>query len=188
MKKKFFSTLALAVFIATASFAQFEVKINPVGLLWGGVTASGEVVFADNMGAELTLGLANTGVNIFTDGDTQLNGFKATGAFKYYFSPIEGGDGFYAGPYLKYRLLSGKYDSELTNQSESVDWNKVAVGLLAGYKWVAESGLLFEISAGAGRSFVSNISSSEDDESYDFSSIPFLNIDLVGKLAVGYRF
>ncbi len=188
MKKKIFSTLVFALVFGSTIFAQVEVKLNPIGLLWGGVTASGEVILSENMGAELTLGLANTNLTIFTGDNTKTTGFKGTGAFKYYFSPIDGGDGFYAGAYVKYRLLSGKYDSSFTNQSESIDWNKLAVGLLTGYKWVADSGLLFEISGGFGRTFVNNISTTEDDESYDFSDIPFFNFDLVGRFAVGYRF
>ena len=59
MKKKIFSTIAVALFFATVTFAQVEVKVNPIGLLFGGVSVSGEYILSDNMGVELTGRLAS---------------------------------------------------------------------------------------------------------------------------------
>ena len=55
-----------------------------------------------------------------------------------------------------------------------------------GYKWVADSGLVFEIGAGGGRTFSDKIEWLDEDgsELEDFS----IRIDVIGKLAIGYRF
>lgn len=182
MKKKLFSTLVLAVAFASVAFSQIEVKVNPVGLLWGGVSASGEYILSDNMGVEVSARLASRNL-AFTSEDVRATGFGAGAQFKYYFSPNQGGDGFYASAYLRYAGLSGKYTGELSGTEETVNWNKTAVGLGLGYKWVADSGLLFEIGGGVGRNLSSKWTYS-DDSTIDFS-FPF---DATFRLSVGYRF
>ena len=183
MKKKLLSTIAVALFFATATFAQIEVKVNPVGLLFGGVCISGEYILSDNMGVELTGRLASRNL-AFTTEDSKLTGFGSTAAFKYYFSPDVGGDKFYAGVYARYAGLKGKYTGDLSQKEETVTWNKFALGINAGYKWVADSGLLFEVGTGIGRNLSSEWTYSDGDESYDFN----FPLDFTFRISVGWRF
>lgn len=182
MKKKFFSTIAVALFFATVTFAQVEVKVNPIGLLFGGVSVSGEYLLSDNMGVELTGRLASR--NITLAESVKFTGFGSTAAFKYYFSPDVGGDNFYAGVYLRYVGMTGEYIGTITQVEEKATRTKVALGFNAGYKWVAESGLLFEIGTGLGRNLISEWTYSDGDDSFSLN----LPLDFTFRVSVGWRF
>lgn len=182
MKKRLF-TLVAALFMATSMFAQFEVKVNPIGLLFGGISASGEYILNDNMGVEVSARLSSNKLTITTE-ETKLTGFGIGAAYKYYFSPDDGADKFYANLYARYGGLSGKYTGSISAAEEKATYSKVAVGFGIGYKWLADSGLLFELGFGAGRNLAQTWSYS-DNTNY---SAPQWGLDLTGKLAIGWRF
>ncbi len=182
MKKRIL-TLVAALFLTTSMFAQFEVKVNPIGLLFGGISASGEYILSDNMGVEVSARLSSNKLTISTE-STKLTGFGFGAAYKYYFSPEDGGDKFYANVYARYGGLSGKYTGTVSQQTETVNYSKVAVGFGAGYKWVADSGLLFELGLGVGRNLGQKWTYS-DNQDY---LTPSWGLDLTGKLAIGWRF
>lgn len=173
MKKRLFATIAAVLFVVGASFAQIEVKVNPIGLLFGGISASGEYILNDNMGVEASLRLAST-----TLVDVKTTGFGAGASYKYYFSPDKGADKFYVYGYLDY--VGGKGTD---SASATLTYSRVAAGFGAGYKWVADSGLLFDIGFGIGRNLSSNWTWSDGQT----TSINF-PLDLNGKLAIGWRF
>ena len=185
--KKVFLTVIFGLTMLWAQ-AQIEVKLNPIGTLFGSPDLSGEYIVNDNFGAELTLGLEMGTYGMITvDGDgydPKKSGFNVMASGKYYFSPDDGCDGMYAGLYL--RDKSFKVDDKNSDYSYGYKRNSFSGGMLVGYKWVADSGLVFEIGAGGGRTFSDKIEWLDEDgsELEDFS----IRIDVIGKLAIGYRF
>ena len=133
-------TLLLVSGFSMLTKAQFEVKLNPVVLLFEGGVVSAEFPLNPNFGAETTLIAVPDG------------GFGVFGMGKYYFRPRMGIDRFYAGAYVGF--LEDLY----------------GLGFHFGTKMVAQRGLIFEFSIGAGREF------------NDGGFFPY------GKLDIGYRF
>lgn len=60
---------------------------------------------------------------------------------------------------------------------------------MAGWKWVSDSNILFELDFGAGRNFVNRTTfDDEANSSIGFDDITGGNIDVMLRLIVGYRF
>ncbi|HMX38702.1 MAG TPA: hypothetical protein PKD78_00180 [Saprospiraceae bacterium] len=125
MKHLFFS-LMLLIGCNTAAFAQFEIKGNPIALLFETVALSAEYSNLDDWGGQ---------ADLFT-----VDGFGflyATG--KYYLSPKYGADRFHVGAFLGSAFGDGE--------------GNVGIGFMAGYKVMSPKRLIFEIGAGVGRGF-----------------------------------
>ena len=187
MKK--FILSALMMLAVGAGFAQkkFEAKINPLGALFGMPDVSGEYIVSDSFGVELGLGIAfgdYSGISVYGLETPKQSGFGAKVAAKYYFSPDEGGDGWYGGIYLRQETLSVTFSQ--SNNSSDFKSSVFAGGVEFGKKWLFDSGLLIELGAGFGKPFTesrkfTNISS-------DYVGEIKLGVDFTGKFAVGYRF
>lgn len=115
MKKKIL-TLSTFMLIAAYGFAQIEVKLNPIGLLFGQIPISGEYLINDDMGAEVTVGYYFKKESGFND-VSKSSGLVSNVLFKYYFNPEKGGDKFYAFPYFRYVSRSFTF-TDATNNSE----------------------------------------------------------------------
>ncbi|NNC82970.1 MAG: DUF3575 domain-containing protein [Flavobacteriales bacterium] len=190
MKKQltYLTILSLFLFQGNAILAQGEVelKINPVGALFGFFDVAGEYMVNENFGAELSLGLV-TGKATTVDvegADPTKSGFGVMGYGKYYFSPDQGCDRFYAGVYLRQR--SWKVEDGDNEDYAAFKRSIVGAGIGVGYKVVGDSGILFEIGFGIGRA----ISEKNEwvDENNEGGEFPNLGVDGIGRLAVGYRF
>ncbi len=167
---------------AQTSQAQIEVKINPIGALFSAPDLGVEYIVNESFGVELNLAF---NFNKFTVDGTEFRntGFGTRLSGKYYFSPDDGGDRWYAGVYTKFRRGNGSAD----NSTDEVTSTRLAVGILFGHKWVTKHNLVFEINVGFGRAFISKWEYS-DGEEVNTNDIPLLNWDVVGTFAVGYRF
>jgi len=172
---KIFKLLFLCLFISTATFAQNEIKVNPIGILFGDLSALYEKGLGENSGVEVFAGFGTDKQDVGTV-EWKQTAFNLGGAYKYYFNPDMGFDKFYVGPYARFQSGKWKLDDESSNSS------RFAVGLLGGYKWVSEKGILFELGFGVGRAFVNKI----DDNTFGLASVT--DLDFTGRLAVGYRF
>jgi len=185
MKKSILLIAALVV--VTMASAQIEVKINPVGALFGSPDVAAEYFVSDNFGAELTLGLVSGSAglaNSLNDWDPKRSGFGVMGMGKYYFSPDEGCDKFFAALYLRQR--SWKVDDKNSDDYPGFSRSIFAGGFALGYKWVGDSGIMLEIAGGAGRAFSEkNEWLNVDNQGIEF---PNLGLDAITRLAVGYRF
>ncbi|MCB0495736.1 MAG: DUF3575 domain-containing protein [Cyclobacteriaceae bacterium] len=179
MNKKSFILLAL-IALSLSAKAQFEAKINPFSILWGSIDVAAEYGFSDNFGIDLAPTIA---FDKQTLDDVEYKSTRAGVVVnpRYYFSPNKGLDKFYFGGYLKY--MSGAYKSDGV-----IGWKneRFAGGFNIGYKIVAESGFLFDIAFGGGKAFVNKNTSELDG--IDLTLLDAINIDFVGKLAVGWRF
>ena len=159
--------------------AQTDVTINPIALLFSNFGLSVEKPLRDNFGLE---GTANFRFNKYDALGDEFgsNGFGLRAMGKYYFKPTKGINRFHVAPYARIGYNSINFTSDKVKNF------RFAFGFYTGYKWVSSGNIIFELGLGAGRAFVNNYSS--DAASFDASDWPGINIDLTGKLAIGYRF
>jgi hypothetical protein len=128
--------------------AEFELSTNPIFLLipeTGIIPLSLEAIVNADWGAGMDAAIGTSG-----------GGYIYASA-KHYFNPEKGGDKFYLG------LFAGG-----ANFLDEVGYG---LGFMAGYKWMSQSGITFELAGGLGRDFTGNV-----------GFLPY------GKLNVGYRF
>ena len=194
--KNYLLAMVLFFFAATpAAFSQLEVKANPLGIIWGGdIDLSVEYIVSPDFGIEARIPFRGGNITLGNEG---FDRFK-TGAIlsgRYYFKPELGGDNFYAGVYGKY--FNTSYNSQVAGSINDFARNRVALGLLLGYKWVSDKGILVDINLGLGRALYTKYTfDSEDiDEAGQEAVIglfegldSIIKIDLMTSLAVGYRF
>ena len=158
-----------------AGKAQLDVEINPINIAFGKLNVSAEKGLAESFGLEL---MGSYDWKWITEDYTS---FSASAWGKYYMAPDKGLDHSYIGPYLRYSLIT------YTGMDEKLNYNRVSAGFGLGYKWVSERNIVFDLGIGAGRAFVNQVDTG-DGNSEDLSDAPLLNIDVIVKFAVGYRF
>jgi len=179
-------TLCCTYFVSTA---QVEVKINPIGVLFGDPDLSGEFIISENIGVEPTFIMTNGSAPLIGD-NLRKTGLGGAVAGKYYFNPKKGADGFHAGLYTKYkstmyRVKDGEISEEIEEDIEASQ-KRLALGIQAGFKTVSENNLTFEIIGGLGRNISNKFTGF--NESVNVAAIPLANIDATFRISLGYRF
>ena len=187
MKKLVFPIL-MTLFFAGSISAQVDLKINPIGVLFSSPDISAEFIVSDHIGVEASLGFVY-GKSAINDFNFSRSGITAFLMGKYYFGPINrGGDGFNVGIYSKLRDIKYKEVDDTDQINDSYTRNKIAIGLSIGYKLVAEGGFIFGIDAGLGRALNNKfVYDDEANSTFNFNDVPFLNIDAIGHIVIGYR-
>lgn len=176
-------TIALLFFSALQLNAQVELKINPIGLLFGGPDLSADIALNHDNSLEPFIGFYNNSNILGTDWD--YHSIQGGLSYKYYFNPNEKGtDRFYVGAYTRYRHANLEQRTDSTSYSAMTD--KMALGLLIGQKWVSRKNVVFELELGVGRKFFNNIHASDGADTADISGI--FNTDVLFRFALGYRF
>ena len=180
--KSLFAAFALLICL-NVNAQNFEVKINPLGILFNSPDISAEYLVNDDIGIQATLGLeyGNGTLGIV---DLDKSGFKFRVMGKYYFGPDDGCDKFYAGIYLGPRSVKWT-DNTNSGFDNGYKVSAFTAGLAIGFKWVGQKGILFEIATGAGRAFNEKITYNDETNT---QSVDGLGLDFIGMLAVGYRF
>ncbi len=193
--KNYLLAFVLFFFAATpAAFSQLEVKVNPLGIIWGGdIDVSIEYAVSPSFGIEARIPFRGGNLTIL---DEKFSRFKTGGIIsgKYYFNPELSADKFYAGMYGKY--INTSFNSEIANSTNNFKRNRFALGMLIGYKWVSNNGILFDINFGLGRALSTNYSFESDideneqiDLTRGFEALSnLIKVDLVSSISVGYRF
>ncbi len=181
MKKIFLSFIAVLAF--TTAWSQTDLKINPIGFLFGSPDVSAEFGISESMGVEPFVGVTYSNFKI-GEATLKSNGFRLGGVGKYYFSPEKGLDKFWAGVYL--RGGTSTSTGTVNGKAEETSNARVALGLGLGYKWVSSKNIVFELGFGAGRALLNKYTVKSG--SADLSQYPILNIDLLTRIQVGYRF
>jgi len=185
MSKKILS-LVVIMMVSTLGFSQVEVKINPISALFGQISVSAEYIVKENIGAEATLGYYFKADESFGE-TSKSSGIVTNFLFKYYFSPSEaGGDKFYVFPYARYAKRTWTFNDANTNSEIEGSITSIGVGFGAGYKIVAESGLLFDFGLGVGKNFGGTTTYSDSNYS-EIEEITF-PINVLGRISIGYRF
>lgn len=186
---KFFSLVALFTLCAlfTQTQAQVDVKINPIGALFGNPDLSTEFGLSENFGLEGGLLITNR-KHSFLNTEYKRTGFGLFAAGKYYFNPEDGFDGFGVGMYSKFRSFNSETtDASITDNNYSR--TRFAVGMLITWKWVGDNGISFGLDLGGGRAFVENIEfNNPETTTITEDDVPALAIDAVMRLSIGYRF
>ncbi len=128
--------------------------------------------------------------------DFDRSGAVIFAAGHYYFKPDYGADNFSAGVYVRSRATS--FDASNAEQvNENFKWNRTAIGLMGGYKWVGQNNLVFELDLGIGRAINNKVDfidkegstiNTEEISDLNLTRLPGINIDLPGRIIIGYRF
>lgn len=177
-------TLVIAILAFSTAWSQTDVKINPIGALFGSPDISAEFAINESTGIEPFIGVTFRNYAI-TDVTYKSNGFGLGAIGKYYFNPEKGMDKFWTGLYL--RGGNSTSTGTFNGTAEEVGNARVALGFAAGYKWVSSRNIVFELGIGIGRAFY-NKYTNKTAGSIDLSKFPIANIDGLGRLQVGYRF
>ncbi|MBK9270594.1 MAG: DUF3575 domain-containing protein [Saprospiraceae bacterium] len=174
----------LLVFVIAAAcqlgYSQIEVKVNPIGLIFSNVDLGVEFGINEHFGIEPRL-IVDFDSYDFEGEKWSSSRFGTIVEGKYYFNPSKGINKFYVDLYGKF--ITGKITA---SNEPDINSTRLAMGFGLGYKWVNRKNFVIELGFGVGRAFINEISS--EDASVDLADFPILNIDLVGKFMIGYRF
>jgi hypothetical protein len=182
MKRSFLTAAILtAIFACTSRSAQAQVDltVNPIGILFGDFSFGADFALADQFSIEAAIGFGSNAIL-----DVKGNNVPVTAIGKYYFSPKNGADGFYADVFARYVYRQWNY----TDNSGFADFttNRFGLGFGAGYKVVSKGGFVFDVGLGAGRAILDkNVYS---DSSGNREDLNWPDLMFQGKLAIGYRF
>jgi len=95
--------LVVLMGLSSTVFAQVELKVNPIGALFGLAAGSVELVVGRAIGVEAMgsykFPLENSSIESRIASSA---GFELSGLLKLYFNPDQGGDGYYFFPYVIY--------------------------------------------------------------------------------------
>jgi len=182
MKYSFLTAVMLTVLFAFTSRqaqAQVDLTVNPIGLLFGDFSFGADFALSDQFSVEAAVGF---GTNTILD--VKGSNVPVTAIGKYYFSPKNGADRFYADVFARYVYRQWNYE----DNSGFADFttNRLGLGFGAGYKVVSNGGFVFDIGLGAGRAIVDKNVYSDSTGNREDLSWPDLMFQ--GKLAIGYRF
>jgi len=198
MKKLLFTLIFGTVFTIQA---QYEIKLNPIMTALGQADISGEYLISETFGVELSLQPYFGKAYEFSNSQNftgKQSGMGEKLRVKYYYSPYNGGDGYYVDLLVtnaSITTIGEKYQKEI--DGEYVDIQKtfkqsyLGIGFELGHKSVLDSGIIFEYAVGLG-SFLSNnmkiIPDPLDTEGKTIEGESETPLFFTGKFVIGYRF
>ena len=172
-------------------FAQthpLEIKISPLRLIFGAFSPSVEYGYTDKIGFDIEPSFINFSTKITINGNTNALSAKGVGlqlAAKYYIDPKKGLDKFSIGPYMNISSSTGEsVDAKLNPYKFKI--NNVALGVFFSYKWVKQSGLLFELALGGGANLIKDAKLLSG--TINVKDIPTSNFSTTARIGIGYRF
>lgn len=174
--RTFLLTCLLAVLSFSAS-AQIDAKLNIGPLILGGINLGVDVGLSENTSAGLSVGYLSS--KLGTD-NFRYSNLLFVPEYRYYFSPNNGADGFFAGGYGKLTFTTAE---EIDSSEPDLSATRGAIGVIFGSKWVTDGGFLFELNFGLGRGTTFG---SDNEAEAAFSTLTALDIR-IGIIA-GYRF
>ncbi len=198
LKKSLVLILALC---SIKTFAQTtDVSVNLLPMIFTNFSANISYNLNDNISVGGVIGYQNLKIETTTLGVTEevgYGGFYIAPEMRYYFNPDNGNDGFFAGPYLKFRSMGSTGESytatDVNGNIVNYDTKNtgLALGLILGRNWVTNSNIFFTTWSGIGYYLVNNEKNTKDFvPSPGFvevdSNVPTLDFRL--GLSVGYRF
>lgn len=184
--KKLFVLIVCVGFLSSSLKAQVDVTINPVGLLFENIRLNIEYGVSQDFGIEGRIAPLFNSSSIGEVNYSSLGlGIGVMG--KYYFAPKTSIDGWHVGMYAEGR--SNKFEADLDGTIIVPEYTntRLAIGFYGGYKFVSNKNFVFDIGMGFGRNFV-NRSVDANGNVLDGTDFLILQLDYIGKLAIGYRF
>lgn len=184
---KFAALAALCFFLVNNLQAQLDLTVNPVSLLFADANISADIRIKNNFSLGATAGYGRGDLWGLVDSRETV---PVTLIGKYYFSPKQGADGFYADAFARYvnRNVQASYNGDNENIPDKINFTRQQVGLGfgLGYKVVSNGGFVFDIGTGIGRALYSHDSVNVSDQDYKvpelWRTMGFFRIGL------GYRF
>ena len=172
--------------LAFCSNAQIELKIRPLGLLFGTYGGTIEYKLSERKSIDFEAYGVKSGFNLF---GSKLNtkGFGTNVTYRSYFATSKKRSGGFWGPYAlftKSDLEGTLIKTPSTTEQVRVKVTNLGVGSLIGYKWGFNNNVTLEILFGLGV----NVSHKYEDL---FGNTPELfgkNINSTGRFALGYSF
>ncbi len=162
------------------SYAQVDVTINPIGILFGDLSAGADFNLGENLSVEAAVGFGSG-----KQSGTKYSAIPLTGTFKYYFNPDKGCDKFYADAFVKFINRKYEYDDSSLGFANYTQ-TRFGFGLGIGFKAVSKKGIVFDIGLGAGRAIVDN-TKYEDSNGIE-ETVDWPDLMIQGKIGIGYRF
>ncbi len=162
------------------SYAQVDLTINPIGVLWGDFNVGADFAISENFSIEGAVGYQSA-----KSGSFKYTGIPVISRGKYYFNPNRGADKFYADAFLKFVNRDYKVDDNSTDYANYTA-TRFGIGFGVGYKAVSAKGFVFDLNFGVGRAIASNVK--YDDSNGTQFEEDWINLMFDGKLAIGYRF
>jgi hypothetical protein len=179
MKNLGILTLFLAFMgLSQTSQAQIDVTVNPIGILFGDLSAGVDFAVSEKFSVEAQVGFGGDKGGEGTSAYKYRN-LGTTGLAKFYFNPNRGADRFYVDGFVKF--INRNYDYTDDNFFSDYKQNRLGIGAGLGYKVVSGGGFVFDINIGGGRALL-------DKTSVDGTTIDWPDIIVTGKLGIGYRF
>jgi hypothetical protein len=188
-------------FCSLKTFAQtIDFSINLAPMVFTNFSGNLSYNLEDNMSVGTVIGYQNlkiTATSGTTTEEVGYGGFYIAPEFRYFFNPDRGNDGFFAGPYLKFRSMgsSGEAYAALDANGDVVNYDTkntgLALGIVLGKTWITNSNIFFTTWTGLGYYLFNKTTNSKDFEKDPLtteitSSVPTLDFRL--GLSVGYRF
>jgi hypothetical protein len=184
MKKVLLPILVtICLFGFQKAFAQTDVTINPIGLLFGDLNIGADFAIKENFSIEGTIGY---GSGKYKAANQKWSALPITATAKYYFNPNHGADKFYVD--LFSRFVTRSYKANDSGSSAFVDSKSTRFGLGfgLGYKVVSAKNFVFDFGFGIGRALIDKYTFSDGNGTQSEQSL--VSVMLVAKLGVGYRF
>lgn len=137
--------LSLLLLCSLAATAQVDLKLNAGSLLTLGLSGSGEFAVAPR--SSLAFGVARNSIGLTVNEDAyDYRNLRVIPEYRYYFAPRLGHDRWFAGGYGKLIGLRGR----AVDDARQVTATRIALGVMAGHKWVMKSGFVAEANVGLG--------------------------------------
>lgn len=182
MKNSLMPAVIFAIFFALSAEqakAQVDLTANPIGILFGDFSVGADFALSEQFSIEAAVGFGSNSIL-----DVKGANVPVTAIGKYYFSPKNGADGFYADVFARY--VYRKWNYEDNSGFADFTTNRVGLGFGAGYKIVSTGGFVFDIGLGAGRAVVDK--NVYEDSTGNREDLNWPDLMFQGKLAIGYRF
>lgn len=185
--------LLLLVVFTTATVCgdkKYELKANPISLLFGSYDISTEYMFDNSWSAETYFSYAqDNDLTLFNFDEYQS--YEVSIAGKHYFNSEKPGNrGWLIGSYLKYQGLTIKEsDSYDGFEDESYEFirNSFNIGFFLGYKWISTKNILVQFDFGLGRVITEDTKFvSGNRDAFESSELTF-PVDGFFKFRLGYR-
>ena len=186
MKKTFLMLIAFAM--VQVAQAQIELKVNPLGALFGRPDISAEYITSESFGIELSTGIAfgkAPGLTVDDIYNPKQSGFSVKLAGKYYLSPQNSADGWYTALYVRQQSI--KIEDKTNEDYLGFKRSVFAAGIDVGRKWVMDSGFLIDFGVGFGKAISEKNEWLIDNNTSEDFGIK-IGVDLTAKFAIGYRF
>ena len=160
---------------ATEPGKSINVRVNPLGLLLGAISADVDFKISDKFTIGPTMSYYSASIL-----GTKLSGFGIGARGNYYLTGDAMTDSFILGPQLGMSLFS------VSSGNSKASSTGFYVGAIGGYQWVWQNG--FNVNLGLGANYYSQAASAKASDGTSISVPGFHGFGPTGELTVGWVF